>query len=200
MKEARITVLSVDEAFQVFGIMLAMSQHEEAMELRRGAATQVSIVWDHPVTVAPGEVMYVRCKGRFDILGGMDGDPPYKPADMKTTTVVIDPLSDRDPFAKQAGILGYDRQAGHYCDGLTVLTGVPHTEFPLIVVEQAAPHPVAVYDIDPGDIEAAQAEIDDLLLLYVDCKASGQWPCSVAPLPGEKHHKLHFQQWTREVR
>lgn len=190
MAEAGITVLSIADVFKVYGMLLALEADEEVMELRRGARTQVSLVWICPVTG-------LLCKARFDLLGGMDGPLPWKPSDLKTTNVEIDPYNYRDPFMAQAGKMDYDRQAAYYCWGLTVLTGVEHLKFPIIGVEQNRPHPVAIYDVPELDIVVKQGEIIDLLELLVDCRASGKWPASQKPPAGQKYHTLTIPKWAR---
>ncbi len=155
------TILTFDDVLLVCGMMLKLNEHPIASDLRRRSRTQASIVWDCPQTG-------IRCKGRFDMLAG--DKLPYEASDLKSTTVVIDPMADKDPFWDHATRLGYHLQAGWYTWGLEIITGEPHTDYRIVAVEQKPPHTVEVYRYYPDDIEAAREITSDLLGLYADCK------------------------------
>lgn len=189
MERAGITILSIADVFKVFGMLLAIHEEPDAMEIIRRSRMQVSMVWTDPMTG-------LNCKGRFDLLD-MDGPPPWRPADIKTTGVKVDPHSPRDEFKAQAGKLNYDRQAGFYCWGLDELTGEHHGEFPIIAVEQTPPHPVAVYRVPPEDIDKKKDEIGGLLELLAVCRATGKWPKILPPPDGKKYHDLIIPHYAR---
>lgn len=193
MAEAGITVFSMAEAFQIFGMVLAVRNCPEAMDLIRPARKQVAIVWDQPVE----DHEPLRCKARLDWINGWDDGPPYEPGDLKTTSKEIDPLSESDPFMKQASSLRYDRQAGFYCMGLEALTGVEHDLFRLVAVESSAPHPVGLYGYEGDVLDNAKAEVADLLQLFADCRASGQWPSYVRPPADKGYFQLKLSRWAR---
>ncbi len=170
--EAGRDILSADDYASVVGMAASLNAHPIAAPFRARSNPQVSIVWIH-------EPSGVLCKGRFDMLAG--DEPPFDPGDLKSVNGVmtqLDPMSEYDPFKRHAGRLGYDLQAGHYCNGLDTLTGVPHERFDLFVVEQALPCTAEHYFYEKEDINEAQEILDDLLFLYKECNEVGEWRTS----------------------
>ena len=171
-EEAGRDILNAKDHARVLGMAASLNAHPIASSFLARSKPQVSIVWIHKPTG-------ILCKGRFDLLAM--GEPPYDPGDLKSVNGVmtqLDPMSDFDPFVRHAGRLGYDLQAGHYCNGLDTLTGVRHTRFDLFVVEQVLPCSAEHYYYEEDDINEAQEILDDLLFLYKECSDLNTWRTS----------------------
>ena len=108
-----------------------------------------------------------ECKIRVDAIF-MLGDTPVI-IDYKTTT-------DASPaaFSRKCVNMGYDFQAGMYCEGVErVLRRKPR--FVFIIQERDAPYAVNVLEADEEFILTGRETFRDLLGIYHDCKTTNNW-------------------------
>jgi len=110
------------------------------------------------------EIDGVPVRARFDIFG--DGEA----ADLKTGR-------DASPrFNKSVAAFGYHLQRRWYDDAYYAETGERLRDFPLIVVESAAPHAVGVYDLDFSYHDKAGEKCAQARDIYRKCTETGEWP------------------------
>lgn len=91
--------------------------------------------------------------------------------DLKTTTD-----ASLRGFPRSLANFGYHRQAAHYSDGFALTTGVPVVGFVFVCVESDWPHAAAAYILDDESMAVARDQNRELMNLYAECKASGEWP------------------------
>ena len=169
---AQRLVLTEDERDTALAIAAAVRGTPEAMAYLRHGHAEVSMAWHD-------EQSFSMLKGRVDWLTVVDGCDVL--VGLKTTR----DLRPRK-FAAQAADLCYHWQWAFYCDGYRAITG----RTPLmveIVVENAAPHAVAVYRIPEHVLERGRQEYRDALEQLARCEASGVWP---GPVVGEVEFDL----------
>ncbi len=132
-----------------------LAEPEARVVLERIAGREVTVIQ---------EIDGVPVRARFDLLG--DGEA----ADLKTGR-------DASPrFNKSVASFGYHLQRRWYDDAYYAETGERLREFPLIVVESAAPHAVGVYDLDFSYHDKAGEKCEKARRIYRDCVESGEWP------------------------
>lgn len=107
------------------------------------------------------------CKIRTDCVRYV-GDTPLI-VDYKTSTD-----ASLDGFTRSALRYGYDFQAGMYCEGVEMVTGVA-PRFLFIVQEKEAPFAVNVVEADPAFILRGKDKFRELLGIYHECKQTGNW-------------------------
>ena len=165
-------LITEDQRDAALAIAQAVRGSADAMVyLKRGHA-EVSMTWHD-------EQSFSMLKGRVDWLTVIDGCDVV--VGLKTTR----DLRPRE-FSAQAARLAYHWQWAFYCDGFRAITG----RTPLmveIVVENAAPHAVAVYRIPEHVLERGRQEYRDALEQLARCEASGVWP---GPVVGEVEFDL----------
>lgn len=169
---AQRLILTEDERDTALAIAQAVRACPEAMVyLKRGHA-EVSMSWQH-------DEPELALKGRVDWLTVADGCDVV--VGLKTTR----DLRPRE-FAAQAARLCYHWQWAFYYDGFERITGRKPAMVE-IVVENAAPHAVAVYRIPEHVLERGRQEYRDALTTLAQCEASGVWP---GPVVGEVEFDL----------
>lgn len=91
--------------------------------------------------------------------------------DLKTT-------ADAGPWrwARTAGDIGYHCQEAIYTQSWPAAGGCDISGFVFIVVEQAAPHCIATYELEPSAVLEGAAIFDKTMAMYKKCKESGVWP------------------------
>lgn len=119
-----------------------------------------SVFWTDPDT---GE----KCKIRADAITAIGGTDVI--VDYKTTTD-----ASYDAFARKAIQMGYDFQAGMYCTGYEQVFGVK-PRFVFIVQEKDEPFAVNVLEADEGFIQRGKDTFRELISIYHECKATGNW-------------------------
>lgn len=122
-----------------------------------GGFAEQLVTWTDPLTD-------IECRGRIDHVNG-------RLSDLKTSRSV-------DPrwFARQAAQLKYHGQIAYYGNGLEA-NGITLDEpEALIVVENIAPHDVAVMTFAPQEIRAGQALCRKALDLLAWCRERDEWP------------------------
>lgn len=168
---------AVAEAREAGAIPLLAATHDEAHAcadavfehplagalIGRPGDSEVSLFWaDDPTGTA--------CKGRADRVTVTD-DGQHWLVDLKTTGTTASP----DRFGSTAASYGYHLQAAFYLDGYEQITG-HRARFLNVLVETAAPHFVAVVELDDEALDVGRAKYRDALDLYASCRANNDWP------------------------
>lgn len=155
----------------------AVKRHPTAGPLFVGGEVEHSFYW---VDDATG----VTRRARADYLR------PDCFVDLKTT-------ADASPegFAKSVANFGYDMQADAYITGHETLTG-DRIPFYFVAVEKAAPHLVAVYELDDVSLAVGHARNAEALALFAQCESDQSWPgypLGVTPLSSPAWHTRPYQ-------
>lgn len=148
-----------DEFEQVSRIRDAVLSHPIASTLLRGGKAEQSAFWIDPETG-------VLCKCRPDYMRD-DG----LVIDLKTSQSAA--LAD---FQSSVISLRYHWQSAWYLNGLSLLLNRPLENFVHLVVESQAPFGIGIYVLDNVSIEKAREDVRKILLRYVDCVHTGEWP------------------------
>lgn len=161
------TLLKASEVEEVYAIAAAVHAHPAAREILTIAGnSEISLRWTDGFTG-------LHCRGRLDRLvhGSVLGSAPYSIVDLKT-------LDSTDPrrVASHVARNMWDVQAAHYSAGVRELTGhLP--DYYLLVVEQRAPHDVAVYHLHPESaLWVGEQRRQRLLDRVADCESTDYWP------------------------
>jgi exodeoxyribonuclease VIII len=107
------------------------------------------------------------CKIRIDCLSKV-GDKLVI-VDYKTTAD-----ASNDGFMRHALNLGYDFQAGMYCEGIEKTTGQKPL-FVFIAQEKTPPYSVNIFQADELFIRRGYDIFRELIGIYHDCRQSGTW-------------------------
>lgn len=160
-------VLKQPDMAKVTGMSNAIANHPTASALLapgEGVAEN-SAYWTDQDTK-------VLCKCRPDFLRG-DG-------------IVIDVKTAKDAsalaFGKAAANYGYYLQAAFYLKGISIATETDYDTFIFIVVESAAPYPIAIYALSeqddyshPSALDLGRAEMAVALSRYKQCAENNHW-------------------------
>ena len=106
----------------------------------------------------------VECRARFDLLA-------TTAADLKTTAGSASAIG----FGRDAAKHGYPIQEAHYLDTLEWATG-ERRPMVFVVVEKAAPHLVAVHELDGVTRLVARDLAARARATYAECLATDTWP------------------------
>jgi exodeoxyribonuclease VIII len=165
--------VTANEGKQVISQLQRDVAHAQAVSLLRVpevarmfggiSASEVSVFWRDGKTGA-------LCKARPDRVLEIPGEGVIL-FDAKTTGD-----ASRDAFAKTAGGLGYHLQARWYTRGWEAATGQNVLAVLFGVVESEFPYAAAAYVLDDIALDAADAEIEQLLALHARCEQAGSWP------------------------
>lgn len=155
-------LISREDADNIQMMAAAIWVHPQAKEILEGSEHEISGYWYD--SIYPN----LLCKMRIDVLSTGKGIL----ADIKTTE---DARSGR--FQNLAFNMGYHIQAGWYCEGASLITGVPHNDFYFIVVEREAPYGVNVYKADPELMVHGLREARGAVDTYIKCLEKDEWPC-----------------------
>ena len=156
-------VLWPDDYDTAMRVRDAVHAHADARVLLAGAATELSVVWSEPETMARTPV---RCKARLDMhnpdLGAV--------GDLKTC------MDARpEPFGRQIDTLRYYRQASWYLRGAAA-AGITDVSWVFVAVEKVPPYAVWCHELGDPWLSLGEDELEPLLDRYVACESSGQWP------------------------
>lgn len=113
---------------------------------------------------ATDPVTGVELRARFDFLAPVC-------VDLKTTGKA----ASASDFAKSAASFGYDVQEAHYLDTLQLVEG-SRRDMVFVVVETAAPHLVAVHQLNHLFADMGQVKAKRAREIFAECTASGIWP------------------------
>lgn len=78
-----------------------------------------------------------------------------------------------DAFAATRARLGYDLQAAHYVEAVTLLTG-RRPRFVFVAVEVTVPGAVRVHELAPAALDAATEELERLKARFLTARSGGQ--------------------------
>ena len=159
------SILTVDEAATAKTIAAAVRNDVTAMKYLESGDPEVSMQWDNGRP----------CKGRADWLTTLNGVPTL--VGLKTARDVR-----HFAFGAQAAKLEYGMQWAFYHDGYEANCGKSARVIE-IVVESAAPHPVATYVIDKDILLQGQDNYLELMKALKECEERGEWP---GPVVGEQ--------------
>lgn len=112
----------------------------------------------------------VRMRGRFDFLPNLDTANPIA-VDLKTTSK----KADKAGFERSVVDYGYETQEAWYDEAFQIVTG-QQIPFVFVVVEVAAPHLVAVHQLDVQFRQMGRDKAKRARDLYAACTESGVWP------------------------
>lgn len=152
-------LLSSDDYRRCLALRDAVRSHPEARKYLDGIEAEVSVGWRDPTT-------QIACKGRLDGV-----KPASHIVDLKTSRDI-----ETRAFSSGAHRLGYHCQLAHYQRGWAETHGGELLPVVLIAVEALPPHDVAVYLPNEEMMLAGCEELDRLLALLAQCRASGKWP------------------------
>jgi hypothetical protein len=147
-------IVTEKEYDTMIGMATALAENEKAKQLLRDGRAEVSVVWDDPETG-------LRCKCRSDWI------KPGIMADLKTT-------QDAAQFERSIGKYGYHRQMAFYTRGLAA-NGIDVEPW-IICIETKAPFGCRCAPMDLKALLTGSKEIDQLMSLLVECRASNSWP------------------------
>lgn len=153
-------IVKADEHEAAMAMRDAIIAHKDAAAYIAKGDPEIAMTWTDKETGR-------KCKGRLDWLNG-------------DTLVGVKTARDCRPiqFGNAAAKLGYHLQWAFYFDGYRAVTGT-EPKVVEIVVENTAPHDVAVYRIPPEVIEQGRDEYRQLLVTLAACEESGIWPGAV---------------------
>lgn len=154
------TPLTYDEMQTIIGMNKSLMANPTAKALIDKGEKEQSFFWTNPRT-------NLELKCRPDIYIHRDGLNII--ADLKSTT-----SSDTRNFTNECIRLGYDVQAAMYTEGLNTAMPGNYT-FMFIAVEKSPPYAVNVMEMDPEVVGYGKVRYEDLLILYQECRASGNW-------------------------
>lgn len=153
---ADAAILRRVEADQIAAQVEALHAHPVAGPiLATATTTEHAMQWTDPATG-------IACKGLLDLAG------PGGIYDLKGGPSL-------DIFERWLIREGYHLQLAFYWRGWEALTG-ERPACHLIGVEAKAPHDVGVFALDEALLTIADREIEGLLLLLAECRASDRWP------------------------
>lgn len=157
LEATKKTILRFAEYQSAQNMAKVIRSHRLANELLTGGDPEVTVI---------GEIDDVLTKIRIDYhrpdLGML--------IDIKTTDD-----ASKDHFSRSIASYGYDIQAAFYLDNCRYLT-IPAETFVFVVVENKAPHGVAIYEIDQESIERGREKYLKGLDIYRQCIAFDEWP------------------------
>lgn len=150
-------ILSQEAFTNVLGVRDAVFAHPgAALALREGKAEQ-SFFSEDPETG-------LQLKARLDWTSG------NTIVDLKTTGD-----ASNAGFAKTIANFSYHLQAAFYLD-IAALLGFQMDHFVFIVAEKEPPYCVAVWELDPVDVEIGRGAYRRLLSRYLECVTKDQFP------------------------
>lgn len=160
-----LTPVSPDQITAVDAMAEAVLAHAEARALLEQPGHAEASVF------ATCDETGIDARARFDYLPDLDNDHPIA-VDLKTTGT----KATAREFGRSVHTYGYHVQQGHYLDTLRLATGRDDIAMRFVVVEKAAPHIVAVHQLDDlyADIGTDQARQARRIL--AECRATDVWP------------------------
>jgi len=162
MEAAGLTVLKQDQFDTAQAQLAAIYAKPEAKELLHGAQFQVAFRHDtkHPF----------GSKGLIDILPD-DGETIV---DLKTCQSSA--LESRRNLARHMSDWSYHIQAGAYCEGMAIASGIERTRFKFIFVSSAPPFRVAVVELPFRAISFGSDTYRMGVARFAACLESNIWP------------------------
>jgi len=132
--------------------------HPEAAPLLSGGVAERSFFWfDEKYQV------WMKCR------------PDYLTADCEYIEFKSCPDARPGNFLRYIGHLNYHWHS-LYLEGMTAVTGYPHTDMRIIAAETAEPHAVSVFPIDTATMEIGRMQYRAHVKDYTDCLKTDTWP------------------------
>lgn len=152
-------ILTADQGEQLFEMIQALKQNEDAAALLTGDHEE-SFFWTDPDTG-------IDCKIRPDCLTTYQGKPYI--VDYKTTDSCED-----GHFERSCRKYGYKLQAGMYCEGM-MQQNFEDYGFAFVAQEKTEPYAVRVYICSPEFIREGYDEFRRLIGTLKWCQDNGNW-------------------------
>ena len=157
--EGKTLIKQVDH-INIQAMAKAVHDHPDASILAESGLSEASFFW-----IDPGYGFLCKCR-----------------ADKVTTNRMVPDLKStgdarREAFSKIYFNMKYHWQAYWYLNGISIATGEPHDDFPIVVCERDNPYGVNVFFADPQALLMAMEDIDRLKAIYADCLEKDKWPC-----------------------
>ncbi|MGC5078490.1 PD-(D/E)XK nuclease-like domain-containing protein [Agrococcus sp. DT81.2] len=159
------TPLLRKDALQVDAMSEAVLAHPEARRLFEQPGNPEASVF------ATCDETAIEMRARFDYLPGLDTADPIA-VDLKTTGT----KATAREFGKSISTYGYHIQSGHYLDALRLETARDDIGFRFVVVEKAAPHFVAVHQLDDLYSHIGIDSARDARRTLRECLDTDTWP------------------------
>lgn len=158
-RAAGLVPIGPADAYRIDAMTDAVLAHRGARRIleQPDAQSEVSAFATDPETG-------VQCRARFDLLASTA-------ADLKTTAGEASAIG----FGRDAAKHGYPIQEAHYLDVLEWATG-ERRPFVFLCVEKAAPHLVAVHQLDEVTRLVARELAARARRTYAECLATDTWP------------------------
>lgn len=155
------TIISADDLVRASDMVRVLYQTPYIKPLLDDALHETLVTWADEMT---GEACKIRC----DSLKLMrDGTPVI--VDYKTTND-----ASTDGFIRKALSLGYDFQAGMYCEGVEANYG-GKARFVFIAQEKTEPYAVNILEADEEFIQRGKDKFRELIGIYHECKTTDKW-------------------------
>lgn len=159
-RDAGKVLLTFDQAAEVEAMAAAIRANPLAAAVLSNGESEVTLCWQDEETG-------VWLRARPDFL-------PHKKLiipDLKTA-------ADGSPkaFARSIANYGYAMSAALYLDGIKAIFGPAPRNWLHVVVESAAPHVVALYELPAEDIERGRWLNRRAINRYADCLSADRWP------------------------
>lgn len=160
------TIVNETEYATALAIRDAVRANKDAARLLKAGASEQAVTWEDSHTG-------LSCKARADWLS------EYRIGTKKRRSLVdLKTTRDMDPrrFGYAAADYGYHCQLAHTLNGLAAHGWPADAPAYLIVVESAAPHDVAVLEVDENALWAGDETVMKLLRRVHECELAGTWP------------------------
>jgi exodeoxyribonuclease VIII len=155
------TIITAEQYVLASSMRASVLTHPAAKLLLSAGTPERTLLYDHPLTGSPAKAK-------------LDWDSVAQNGlivDLKTASD-----ASESEFAKSAVNYWYHVQAAWYMDAYETATGEPAKGFVFIVVENTAPHLVAVYFATPEMIVLGRNTYEPILRRYEQCRQSATWP------------------------
>lgn len=155
------TIITAEQHALATAMRDAVHAHPAAKLLLSNGTPEVGLMFDHPLTGSPAKAL-------------LDWDS------VQHNGLIVDLKTASDAseaeFAKSAVNFWYHVQAAWYQDAYHAATGENPKGFVFIVVENTAPHLVAVYFATEEMVQLGRRTYEPVLRLYEECRQTGVWP------------------------
>jgi len=162
MEESGKTVVKIDQLDDVNAQLKAIRSKPEALALINGAQFQVAFRHDTAYPFAS--------KGLIDILP----DDRETIVDLKRCEPSA--LESKRSLARYIFDWGYHIQAGAYCEGMAIASGIERTQFKFIFVSSKLPYRVAVVSLPFPAISYGADLYRNGAKRFAECLERNHWP------------------------
>jgi exodeoxyribonuclease VIII len=155
------TIITPEQSALAMNMRQSVMAHPAARLLLSKGSPERTLMYDHPLTGSPS-----KAKPDWDSVtdNGLI-------VDLKTAQD-----ASESEFARACVNHWYHVQTAWYLDGYLATTGEMPKGFVFIVVENTAPHQVAVYYAPPEMIALGRRIYEPVLERYEQCRQDNTWP------------------------